>query len=116
VVKYLVEKNPASVNITNNKRETPVYWAAREGHQEVVKYLVEEANDDALIQSNSGYTAFHWIARRGWLDLVKYLAKKNPAVVNIKDNYGATALDDAKERCEVDDCSSVVEYLKTFKN
>ena len=63
LVRYLVQKNPASVNTTNIKGEPPIFLAAYKGHYEIVKYLVEEAHADAFIQTKQfGRTAFQEIA------------------------------------------------------
>ena len=118
VVKNLLKKNPASLDITNNQGQTPLFLAAREGHLEVVKFFVEEAKADAFIKDKQfGATPLHWSAWNGNLDLVKYLVEINPESIDITNNQGETPLEVAK-RCTASsaDCSSVVEYLKTFKN
>ena len=116
VVKYLFKKNPASVNITNGNGETPVHLAAKKGHLQVVKFLVEEAKADAYFKDKEfGATPLHWSAFEGHLDVVKYLVERNPKSIDIKNNREETPLEVAK-RCSSLDCSSLVEYLKTFKN
>ena len=116
VVKYLFKKNTASVNITNGNGETPVHLAAKKGHLQVVKFLVEEAKADAYFKDKEfGATPLHWSAFKGHLDVVKYLVERNPKSIDIKNNRGETPLEVAK-RCSSLDCSSLVEYLKTFKN
>ena len=115
VVIYLTEKDPAGVNNTDNYGLTPLFLAAMEGKYEVLKYLVDERQAYASIKVKGGLTPLLIGAERGWLDVVKYLVEKNPAGVNIKSIAG-TPLHYAQKYCYVDDCSSVIEYLKTFKN
>ena len=115
VVKYLLKKNPASVNISNGNGETPVHLAAKKGHLQVVKFLVEEAKADAYFKDKEfGATPLHWSAFKGYLDVVKYLVERNPKSIDIKNNRGETPLEVAK-RCSSLDCSSLVEYLNSSK-
>ena len=72
-----------AVNVTNVKKETPVYLAAWKGHHKVVTYLVEDGNATAFVKElDNNNTAFHWIVQRKWLDLVKYLAESGQLLMN----------------------------------
>ena len=116
VVKNLLKKNPAILDITNNQGRTPLYVAAMKGKYDVVKYLLEESQADAFVLDKHGWAPFHEMAQRGWLEMVKDLVQKNPSAVNVKTNESGTALDIAENICyKGADCSSVVEYLKSLK-
>ena len=67
VVKNLLKKNPASLDITNKKGRTPLYVAAMKGKYDVVKYLLEEKQADAFVLDKHGWSPFHEMAQRGWL-------------------------------------------------
>ena len=115
VVKNLLKKNPAILDITNKQGRTPLYVAAMKGKYDVVKYLLEESQADVFVLDKHGWAPFHEMAQRGWLVMVKDLVQKNPSAVNIKTNEAGTALDIAENICyKGADCSSVVKYLKTL--
>ena len=46
VVKYLLEKGGAEVNVQNNGGWTALHLAARNGHLEAVKYLLEKRSEE----------------------------------------------------------------------
>ena len=53
-MKALVVEYGADANAKNNDGETPLHYAASEGHIEVVKALVVEYGADANAKNNDG--------------------------------------------------------------
>ncbi|XP_014220376.1 osteoclast-stimulating factor 1-like [Trichogramma pretiosum] len=69
---------------------TPLYWAARTGHEDCVQLLLELANPAVNAQNKMGDTPLHVAASHGHTNIVNLLlnANCNPA---IKNNAGHTA-------------------------
>ena len=104
------------VDEPNSDGNTALHLSAEEGHFTITEIFVKHFEADAFIKRKDGITAFHRIAQRGWLKVVKYLAKKNQRI-NIKGDTGDTAVDRVQKYCwKGADCSSVIEYLRTFQN
>ena len=57
VVKYLLEKGGAEVNVKDNFGMTALHYAAENGHLEVVKYLLEKGGAEVNVKTNDGKTA-----------------------------------------------------------
>ena len=66
-------------NAPDKDGETPIYWAARNGHTEVVKILAP-LTDNPNVPDNDGETPIFWAALKGYTEIVKILAPltKNP--------------------------------------
>jgi ankyrin repeat protein len=105
VIKVFVEKG-ADVKATDQDGDTPLHWAAANGHSDVVKYLVEEKGTNVKVGDKDGYTPLHRAAANSKLDVVKYLVEKG-ADVKAADKYGDTPLYRAARYGEWD----VVKYL-----
>ena len=84
IVKYLVKKNPASVNTTNSNGETPVYWAAWFRHLDIAKYLVKKNPADVNTTNSHGETPVHLAVWHGHHDVVEYLEEEAHADAFIK--------------------------------
>ncbi|CAD5113657.1 DgyrCDS2818 [Dimorphilus gyrociliatus] len=81
LVIYLVEVVGMSVNLTNNKNDTPVLWAARWNHIETVKAMITlKAN--LQHQNDKGSTPLYWAIRYGFPDMVKVLIEEGKADIN----------------------------------
>ena len=89
--RHVNEKNPS--NIWGN---TPLHYAATEGHFEVVTAFLKE-EIDISVKDHLGDTPLHLAARQGHLEICKILmgkmAEKRP-----KNSYGLTPLDKAKNK------------------
>ena len=72
------------------RRQTPLYWAAREGHEAVVKALIE-AGADVNKAKNDGETPLYMAASNGHEAVVKALIEAG-ADVNKADDDGWTPL------------------------
>ena len=72
-----ITKNPNSGNFYG---ETPIHWAALNGHLEILKLLVSYT-DDPNVPDSQGWTPIHWSANHlGHIDILKLVAPltKNP--------------------------------------
>ena len=67
--------------------QTPLSWAAENGHEAVVKLLLEKGAD-VECKSNDGRTPLWWAAEKGHEAVVKLLLEKG-ADVESKDRYMA---------------------------
>jgi ankyrin repeat protein len=62
VVKLLLEKG-AELESKNNDGQTPLSWAAGNGHEAVVKLLLEKGAELEIKDRNDGRTPLVWAAR-----------------------------------------------------
>ncbi|KAF3919192.1 hypothetical protein AA313_de0200251 [Arthrobotrys entomopaga] len=74
----------------NEYGQTPLSWAARNGHQAVVQLLIE-AKADIEAKDKYGQTPLSWAARNGHQAVVQLLIEAK-ADIKAKDNYGQTPL------------------------
>ena len=66
---------------TNESGNTPLHFAAANGHQAIVDVLLPEADLAALLRQNqSGNTALHWAAFNGHVEIAEALAKRVDAL------------------------------------
>lgn len=79
-----------SVDVPDGNGQSPLSWAARNGHEAVARLLLDNAAD---FQSKDTYglTPFSWAAGRGHDNVVKLLLN-NGADFNSPDTYGRTPL------------------------
>lgn len=78
------------INITNNKNDTPVLWAARGNHIETVRYLIANGADLQL-ENDKGSTPLYWAVRYGYTQLVEILAREGKANVSQERKLGLVA-------------------------
>ena len=71
------DKNPK-----DNNGETPLHYAAENGHLAVCQYIMEEV-DDKNPKNNSGHTAFQLAAQNGHWLVCQGLTEKNPQNDNL---------------------------------
>ncbi|EXL39950.1 hypothetical protein FOCG_17452 [Fusarium oxysporum f. sp. radicis-lycopersici 26381] len=95
IVKLLLDKDAKIEAKDSEHGQTPLSWAAREGHEAIVKLLLEK---DADIEANDdeGYTPLSWAAAFGQVAVVNLLLEKG-ANIEAKDNRGRTPLQAATE-------------------
>jgi hypothetical protein len=75
IAKYLVEEKGANINAVNERRETALMIACRNGHLNVVRYLVKKkANINAVNKKRETILMIACI--EGHLDVVRYLVEK----------------------------------------
>ena len=106
----MVHKCPSLLQKTNNKDETPLHMAAREGLTEIVTALVDQVKalqvDDADLESGiklavrkmvgmrneEGNTTLHEAVRYRRLDVVKWLIGEDPEFEYCSNKAGETPL------------------------
>ena len=71
---------------------TPLWCAARNGHEAVVKLLVERDDVEANCEDRYGQTPLSWAARRGHEAMVKLLVERDDVEADRKNRYGQTPL------------------------
>jgi len=89
-VKSLLKINPDLVSSKDGDGETPLHWAAANGHNDVVKFLLAN-KADVNAKDNSGDTPLHQAAGKGYLDTAELLLA-GQADVNSKDKNEYTPL------------------------
>ena len=84
---------------SDDQKQTPLYWAIRNGSLEIVRYLVEHGadvnhqgknqylflfmNNDTAFSGNQNWTPLYWAAWNGNLEIVRYLVEHG-ADVNLQ--------------------------------
>ncbi len=93
---FLISRATKGVGITDSDHNTPLHWAAHNGHPKVAKFLL---SNGAPINAGSKYgdTPLHLAGYLGHTEVVKILLANN-ADISIKNTYGRTALDRAREK------------------
>ncbi len=72
------------------KGDTPLHWAAYQGHTRVIQILLD-AGADPIVTDSDGITPFHWAAREGHTKIVQALLQAK-ADVTVTTNSGYTPL------------------------
>ena len=73
VLKVLVEKDEAVVELTWQLGRTPLIIASKHGRFDVCKYLITRKNTDVNKKDRLGYSALHVAAQRNYSDIVNIL-------------------------------------------
>ena len=94
-VKALLKYNPDLVNSKNQYGDTPLHWAAGEGHKDIVALLLAD-KADVNATGIYGYTPLHWAAQLGYTDVAELLLAHG-ANVNARDGNRDTPLFEAAE-------------------
>lgn len=105
-IKTLLDKG-VSVDKTDSRGRTPLYWAALQGSKEIAEYLISrgaQINKGASWKSDS--TPLHVAAQKGHTDIVELLLNKG-ANVNAANRVRKTPL----HLAAWDICPETVEYL-----
>lgn len=89
-VKSLLQGNPDLVFSKDGDGETPLHWAAANGHNDVVKFLLAN-KADVNAKDNNGDTPLHEAAGKGYADTAELLLAGR-ADVNAKDKNDYTPL------------------------
>lgn len=76
-----------SVNVVNNKKDTPVLWASRGNHIETVRYLIKNGADLHL-ENDKGSTPLYWAVRYGFKSLVRVLIQEGRVNLNQERKLG----------------------------
>ncbi|VDN27537.1 unnamed protein product [Gongylonema pulchrum] len=90
MVHYLHMKG-AALDAADRHGDTPLFWAARNGHTNIVNYLTNEENVNVNTLNKSKESVLHVATRYAQLESVLLLLERgaNPA---LQDEHGETAL------------------------
>jgi ankyrin repeat protein len=88
--KTLLKNNPNLINSKDDEGETPLHWAAMEGHKDMAVFLLTN-KADVNARDKAGDTPLHWAAMEGYKDVMELLLASK-ANVNARDNAGETPL------------------------
>ena len=92
----------------NSDQDTPLHWAALEGHIDVVKFLTLEMHCDPTSRNADSNTALHVAAGNGHLDVVQFFISDQNCDPNISGGqYNRTSLHYAAQFGRL----NVVKYL-----
>jgi ankyrin repeat protein len=75
------------VNLTNNKNDTPVLWAARGNHIDTVRLLISRGANLQL-ENDKGSTPLYWAVRYGFAELARLLVGEGQANVHQRRKLG----------------------------
>ncbi|WP_264705088.1 ankyrin repeat domain-containing protein [Wolbachia endosymbiont (group A) of Gymnosoma rotundatum] len=92
----------ASVNATDQNGNTPLHWAAKNGHEEVVESLLGKEGIDVNAQDRDNNTPLHWAAVKGHKEVLEALLEKDEIDVNAQDKDNRTPLHWATGRDNVE--------------
>jgi ankyrin repeat protein len=82
-----------SIRVKNSQYgQTPLSWAAEQGHEAVVKLLLKTGKVDVDAKDNDSRTPLSWTAEQGHKAVVKLLLEISKVEVDAKDKYGRTPL------------------------
>ena len=76
----------------DNGGQTPLWWASKNGHEEVVKLLLRRRDVSPDRPGNYGQAPLSWAARRGYDGIAKLLLEREEVSPDRLDNYGQTPL------------------------
>ncbi|CAG8976236.1 hypothetical protein HYALB_00012003 [Hymenoscyphus albidus] len=97
VVQLLLD-NAFEADSQDTDGQTPLSWAAENGHETVVKLLLKTDKVEADSKDNNGQTPLSWAASRGHEAVVKLLLQTGEVEADSKDNNGQTPLSWAAEK------------------
>ncbi|XP_062590628.1 uncharacterized protein LOC134252223 [Saccostrea cucullata] len=89
--KYLVNKYPDLLDVTDNDGQNALHEAAWSGNVEILKFLVDKGLD-IYSARDDGKTVLHMCCMNREKEMYKYLFDKYPDLVDIEDKYGNKAV------------------------
>ncbi|MHB9147562.1 MAG: ankyrin repeat domain-containing protein [Candidatus Amoebophilus sp.] len=96
LIEKILVKRTLNINAEDVYGNTPLHYAAEEGHLEVVIMLLKHRADVNAKQHFSKRTSLHIAALNGYIEIAKLLIEKG-ANVYVQDINGNTPMDIAKK-------------------
>ena len=92
LVRFLINKKPELLDLTDTLGQTPILWSAAYGHENIVDYLANIGADINRPSTDNGdnYAPIHWASERGYQNVVDCLIKHG-ADLSLKNKQGHTA-------------------------
>ncbi|XP_048250459.1 ankyrin repeat domain-containing protein 17-like isoform X2 [Haliotis rufescens] len=97
MVKYILSKKVADINIRGKYGWTPLMKAAEKGHRQVFDLLVTQGADVSLVDDNRN-NILHVACLGGHVDMVKYALSQKVADINSRGHNGRTPLMKAAQK------------------
>ena len=92
IVASLMEMEGCDINQEDCAGNTPLVWAARNGHERVVKILLGRDDVNADKPDVGGQTPLSWAARNGYEGVVKMLTGRDDVNPDQSDKFSGTPL------------------------
>jgi ankyrin repeat protein len=92
VVELLLAQNGIDPDSKDNNGQTPLSWAAENGHEVVVKLLLEKNAELETKDEGYGRTPLSWAAGNSHEAVVKLLLEKGAELETKDEGYGRTPL------------------------
>ena len=92
VMSLLFRRKYINTNSPDKHGQTPLSWAARNGHDRVVKLLLEREDIIADRPNNDGQTPLSWATRNAHDGVVKLLLEREDVIADRPNNDGRTSL------------------------
>ena len=97
IVASLVEAEDCDINKKDISNNTPLVWAARNGHEGTVKILLGRDDINPDQQNFLGQTPLHYAAKNGYEGVVKILLGRDDVNPDNRGSFGQTPLNCAAE-------------------
>jgi len=92
IVTELIERQGCDINQRDCVDNTPLVWAARNGHERVVEILLKRGGIDPGKQGRDGQTPLGWAAFNGQEGMANMFLERDEVNPDIPDNNGRTPL------------------------
>ena len=92
IVSEMIGTEGCDINQRDCVDNTPLVWAARDGHEQVIEILLKRGDVDPGKQGRDGLTPLLWAAFNGQEEVVKMLLERNEVNPDAPDNEGQTPL------------------------
>ena len=112
----LVQACQADVNARNASQQTPLHFAAWEGHEAVCRFLVQACQVDVNVRDRYQVTPLHWAAENGQEAVCRVLVQEYQADVNARDIWQRTPLHFAAGKGQEAVCRVLVQAYQADVN